>query len=648
MTQEPHDFTWNDNTVGIVFSEPIKNYYTSQGNDLKLWYGISKINLLVGPNNSGKSKLLREIMKANLRTIPSTLISRDLREKAKDRLARLMQIMNQFSVLDIGGASNNDIFNLHENINLIFRTGREHLKPEIYRNLIELYDNSFSFPINTRTPEKYSNKVISLIKEMGKDGLQELGNAVPEAHSWVAGSDNQAIRVYIPVLRGIRKLTESSDDYYSHRISKDYDLNTEGRGQGDSPVRVFSGLSMHDLLTDQLLGGLSEREEISKYQKFLSRHVFEGKTVVLIPPKGKQLTIKIGDEQEREIHHLGDGLQSILAITYLPFLYSLRQQPAFFFIEEPELFLHPGSQRRVIEILDELDIHTYFITTHSNHLLDLTIDFPRITISTVRKVLPSDEGAEKVASFQLQTLDNNAQSSLALLGTRNSSVFLVNATIWVEGITDRWYFRAMLDMYMRSLDVSTDNQKSNRIFREDAHFAFVEYGGANITHFSFLDYEERPIGVKTLCGEAMVIFDNDNGNNKARKDKLKERLGDRACELPCREVENLLPPLILRQIIAEYEGIALDSIPEIIYENYKMAYLGTYIEKKVLPDLKEPRSSDKTYREKLQGSGTIYRKKDFCEKALRYLKGIEFSDLPLSTQSLIENIYKHIRQHNPK
>ena len=30
-------------------------------------------------------------------------------------------------------------------------------------------------------------------------------------------------------------------------------------------------------------------------------------------------------------------------------------------------------------------------------------------------------------------------------------------------------------------------------YKEDYHYSFVEYGGNNITHWSFLDKEETPI-----------------------------------------------------------------------------------------------------------------------------------------------------------
>ena len=64
------------------------------------------------------------------------------------------------------------------------------------------------------------------------------------------------------------------------------------------------------------------------------------------------------------------------------------------------------------------------------------------------------------------------------LGVRNSSVFLSNCTIWVEGITDRKYIKKYLDLYLKEKGLL------NR-YQENLHYSFLEYAGSNIEHFSF-------------------------------------------------------------------------------------------------------------------------------------------------------------------
>ena len=48
------------------------------------------------------------------------------------------------------------------------------------------------------------------------------------------------------------------------------------------------------------------------------------------------------------------------------------KERCLFFIEEPDMFMHPSLQRAFLEVLSEYDQHQYFITSHSNHFLDLS------------------------------------------------------------------------------------------------------------------------------------------------------------------------------------------------------------------------------------------------------------------------------------
>ena len=128
-------------------------------------------------------------------------------------------------------------------------------------------------------------------------------------------------------------------------------------------------------------------------------------------------------------------------------------------------------------------------------------------------------------------------------------MFLSNCTIWVEGITDRLYFRHYLKLYFEHLKEKDD---SSIEFKEDFHYSFVEYGGLNITHWSFLDNEEHPINVDTLCGKLFLIADKDKNKDERHKE-LEKKLGDRFYCLRCKRVENLLSKEVLLKVIEDYE-----------------------------------------------------------------------------------------------
>lgn len=77
-----------------------------------------------------------------------------------------------------------------------------------------------------------------------------------------------------------------------------------------------------------------------------------------------------------EVSEKGTGMQRALALTliqvYSQIGISEREitKPIFFFIDEPETFLHPSAQDRLLESLNKLSLtNQIFITTHSPYLL---------------------------------------------------------------------------------------------------------------------------------------------------------------------------------------------------------------------------------------------------------------------------------------
>lgn len=90
------------------------------------------------------------------------------------------------------------------------------------------------------------------------------------------------------------------------------------------------------------------------------------------------------------------------------------------------------------------------------------------------------------------------------------------------------------------------NQGLANPFRENIDYAFIEYGGNNIVHFNFdPENHEDQINARYISNHIFLIADNDNtregAQKAARKEHLREVLGERFYELPVVEVENLLP-----------------------------------------------------------------------------------------------------------
>ena len=172
----------------------------------------------------------------------------------------------------------------------------------------------------------------------------------------------------------------------------------------------------------------------------------------------------------------------------------------------------------------------------------------------------------------------------------------------------------------------------------------MEYGGSNITHWSFLDDEEAPIQVQNLCSRAFLIADSDgaeaDGTDKKAKrlEHFEKTLKERFAKTPGREIENLLPWTVIAEVITSYEGsdATLPSQPRADYRDEK---LGDFINKLVGKKKKRKASYAAT-------SGTVGNKTAFCRKACDALLNRKWSDIDPEVQALVVKIHDFVLTQN--
>ena len=445
-------------------------------------------------------------------------------------------------------------------------------------------------------------------------------------------------RLYIPTLRSLREITSSSDDVFEKQTRAAYFKTANN-------VRVFTGLNLYEDVTGLLLGHHDERERIRDFECFIGDSFFEGKPVSLVPKQSKngsprELTIKIGTEKEYPIRELGDGIQSIIILTFPLFMQG--DKPLLAFIEEPELFMHPWLQRVFLEVLSKrFPSHQYFLTTHSNHFLDLTLDVDDVSVFTLEKMLQGDIQKQQEAQFAYTHVSGGDRRPLELLGVRNSSVFLSNCTIWIEGITDRRYVAHWLELYQQHLTESGEVEKA-QWFKEDLHYSFVEYSGANLVHWSLLD-EDGP-DVERLCGRLFLIADSDGAKEGSAKylnhRKLEAKLGKDFCLLPAKEIENLTKPEVLLEVLKAY-GEDETNLKLPAHTSYLNRPLGEFIEQKVLIDSAKKKRAGSYAKDK-----TISDKSGFCCRAIAATP--IWQDMSKEAQELAALVFEFIQTNNPR
>lgn len=243
---------------------------------------------------------------------------------------------------------------------------------------------------------------------------------------------------------------------------------------------------------------------------------------------------------------LGAGVSEILMV--LAYLRLHPDESFLVVIDEPEAHLHPGAVVELAKIISEhLKNHQLLITTHSTALIDAVTP----TWRTFRIRRAAHHGT---AIDVLDTTDTRL-ALLADLGVRPSQLFLARATLWVEGPSDVHYWTALLRSVDKSLVVGRD-------------FAFVIYGGASSSHLDFgddddedgdADAADRLVQVLSVSHRAVIICDRDR--NEDQPDRvLVDRLASAAARLPQharvetssgREIENDVRPELLRRVLEE-------------------------------------------------------------------------------------------------
>ncbi len=597
-------------------TEEISNYKTSSSNEIT---NLSKINIFIGPNNSGKSRFLRGLFSNKNTKFKSNDINLTIINEAISELKNNIQKYYEAANISSAGGINLDLL-----MPIDFLTNAHELKSIIYDHVIRLRQ----IKVNAITRKHGSSSVTpsdvsSYVQNVSEKCLSKINFLETFEKSKI-----QHEHIYVPTLRGLRGIDYDSNsinlrggDNYQIRTKHDYFKDIT-----HIEYQIYTGLSLYNDVKKLLLGSSSDRAKIKNFERFISETFFDSKEFTIIPHiNDNAVHVKIGDEDDYPIYRLGEGIQSIIILTY-PLFFNQGENLCVFY-EEPDLFLHPGFQRIFIETLNKFPEFQFFMTTHSNHFLDMTLDFNSISIYTFRK--------NEKKEFFIENVKNDNLNILELLGVKNSSVFLSNCTIWVEGITDRIYIRKFLELYYNT---------TNNAFKEDIHYSFVEYGGGNITHWSFLDTPDplnSNINVEKLCGKLFLISDQDgaNSNRKAeRHEELKSRLKDRYYCLNAREIENLLKENIIISTIKSYDKTDCSAInfSKIIQSKYEKKLLGKYIDENVA-------GLSRRYSAK---SGTINDKVEFAKTAVSYMEN--YDDLSDEAKLLTEKIYNFIQINNPK
>jgi AAA ATPase-like protein len=346
---------------------------------------LNHVNVFIGPNNSGKSRFLRNIFSNNLRYEMHHINLRQYEGITEKLQNEIVQTLTEYNFSELGGNTQGKVKAKIQELDKRLKGGGMPEELNALRELRTFVQLLSSFNATDATHlggganvhdgmNNASNKLRTIAAKYATEIPENLLDlSLPEF-----------FKVYIPILRGLRQiqmhqvpsfLFSDGGDPYKNRTIVDY----FGKDKFDTPtltnisnsLNIESGLMLYDKVKRMLLGTLSERAQIRAFESFLSRTFFESRPLSLTPKIDSDCLWITIDDEERPIYELGDGIQSIIVLLYPIFLNA--DKDLLCFIEEPELSLHPGFQRLFLDTIlsKQFQRAQFFITTHSNHFLDM-------------------------------------------------------------------------------------------------------------------------------------------------------------------------------------------------------------------------------------------------------------------------------------
>ena len=626
------------------WAENLENYSADNESAYNQVIEIKRLNFFIGKNNAGKSRFLRNLFSSceSISTVPYLKIDTNIIENITNKKNNISAKIYKGNPVRIN-SKEISLSELNKEIDILAYKITQYLHYSNKVFLKNLYDKLLTYYFKNNWGETgliFSESILGIEKTQS---YQNDINIISVEKS------------YIPILRGMRPVTEIENKQpYIERAQKDYFSDKEKYNSSN----IITGESLYHELKEHLLGEPEQREIIRKYEEKLSQYFFDNETITLIPKHDQDVVnIKIGSDKQFPISELGDGLQQVIILTYEAFI--KKDETHAFFIEEPELHMHAGMVRQLMNFYLNETKHYYFFTTHSNHLLDMADESDQVIIQ--KFVKQPKKNPKDGFDFKIYRCDRD-RDLLASLGVKPSSVYLANCTIWVEGITDRLYITKYMEKHLAELEKSGSEQyKKYRRFMPNYHYTFVEYSGSNLTHWSFSDdyadhLDDKGLSAKAVASEMLLIADGDIKNKPERVKALQtEFKKENYFILKCKETENTLPKDSIINVAKSkfsrlraetqksYDILLIDEITEENYFDHSEFGIGKLLDQAI----KKPTSTTtKTAFADGQGVGTIKYKLDFCREIIKDFDDHPNWQLTPKAKELCERIFQHIEKCN--